>query len=192
MATSAPVPGPLCVRPAARDCVEELSSQLAAVNPSLDPDSFTAKAALLLLAAARLGQNIDRLSRLTGCERELVARCARRWHDSGVWAAGRTVSPWTEHGPHHPSLWKDVKVGVGVLWRTTDADGTIRWVAPGTHTGAREAAPAFRAVRPERYPRKRAEPAGGPHETPDAQANAGRSWTRPHRPVLFPDADWLT
>lgn len=190
MATSAPAFVQLCVRSDARACVNELSSRLAAANPALDPDSFTAKAALLLLVAERLGQNIDRLSRLTGCERELVARCARRWHDSGVWDAGQTVSPWVEHGPSHPSLWKDVKVAEGVLWRTTGADGTIHWVAPGARIEPQEPQ-SLDPVRPELYRRKRGAPASEPHEMQSVRAGAGRVWSRPHRPVLFPDAVWL-
>lgn len=190
MATSAPAFVQFRVPSDARACVDELSSRLTEANPALDPDSFAAKAALLLLAAERLGQNIDRLSRLTGCERELVARCARRWHDSGVWLAGRTLSPWVEHGPRHPSLWNDVKVAEGVLWRTTDADGTIHWVAPGARVEP-QAPQSLDPVRPELYRRKREAPAGEPLEVQSARASAGRVWSRPHRPVLFPDAVWL-
>jgi hypothetical protein len=101
------------------------------MGAQLDPDSSTAKTALLLLAACELGQGVHKLALLTGFPPEFVARCARRLVDNGVWQDGATVSPWVTSLGDLDAFWADVAVAEGKLYRRVNADGQLEWGRPG-------------------------------------------------------------
>lgn len=96
-------------------------------DPDRSPMALTFRAALLLLAAREIGQNVDRLATRTGTTRSFVARCARRLLDHGVWADGETVCEWGDEGPAHPSFWNDVAVAEGKMCRRVDESGAFEW-----------------------------------------------------------------
>lgn len=96
-------------------------------DPDRSPMALTFRAALLLLAAREIGQNVDRLAARTGTTRSFVARCARRLLDHGVWADGETVCEWGDEGPAHPSFWNDVAVAEGKMCRRVDESGAFEW-----------------------------------------------------------------
>ncbi len=58
--------------------------RLAALDPLLDLRSQRGKMALLLLVAARVGSNVDRVARVARVEREVAAKFSRRLFDAGV------------------------------------------------------------------------------------------------------------
>jgi hypothetical protein len=101
------------------------------LNPPGQPGSATFDAAVLLQAALHVGQNVDRLSRFTGIRREVVARCARRLVDNGVWCAGNTLSPWVGSVEELHSFWADVAVAEGRLCRRALEDGSLEWAPQG-------------------------------------------------------------
>jgi hypothetical protein len=100
-------------------------------DPDRSPMALTFRAALLLLAAREIGQNVDRLASRTGTTRSFVARCARRLLDHGVWADGQTVCEWGDEGPAHPSFWNDVAVAEGKMCRRVDEHGAFEWAPVG-------------------------------------------------------------
>lgn len=100
-------------------------------DPDRSPMALTFRAALLLLAAREVGQNVDRLAARTGTTRSFVARCARRLLDHGVWADGETVCEWGDEGPAHPSFWNDVAVAEGKMCRRVDETGAFEWAPVG-------------------------------------------------------------
>jgi hypothetical protein len=100
-------------------------------DPDRSPMALTFRAALLLLAAREIGQNVDRLASRTGTTRSFVARCARRLLDHGVWADGETVCEWGDEGPAHPSFWNDVAVAEGKMCRRVDESGEFDWAPVG-------------------------------------------------------------
>ncbi|MEW5930013.1 MAG: hypothetical protein AB1941_21370 [Gemmatimonadota bacterium] len=100
-------------------------------DPDRSPMALTFRAALLLLAAREIGQNVDRLAARTGTTRSFVGRCARRLLDHGVWADGETVCEWGDEGPAHPSFWNDVAVAEGKMCRRVDESGAFEWAPVG-------------------------------------------------------------
>lgn len=108
-----------------------LHAKVRRLSPSLDPETVTFRAAVLLLTAVVVGQNVDKLARLTGYTRELVARCARRLVDNGVWKNGNTVRTWDDPETGPLAFWGDVGVAEGKLCRRMDETGALRWAPAG-------------------------------------------------------------
>lgn len=115
-----------------RPRLSTLVDEVARLDPRLAPDSTRFRSAVLLLAARELGQNVDRLARFTRYPREMVARCARRLVDNGVWKQGETVSRWAADPREDPeAFWGDVGVAEGKLYRRLGGGSTIEWVPVG-------------------------------------------------------------
>ena len=150
-------------------------------------------AAVLLLCGREIGQNVDRLARVTGYPREFVARCARRLYDNGVWSAGETVAPWAVDGDIGLAFWSDCQVALGGLCRHADGSGGFEWVAPG--------ACSLRSQEPDpaRYPLSMDDPRSSRSEPRAAREEEfGVSWparrgpsfeNRHHRAGEVPDPD---
>lgn len=98
--------------------------------PARSSDTFFA--ALILLAAVQVRHNVDSLAAFCGAPREVVARCARRLHDNGVWHRGRVYCTWMGQEAVSSDFWADVAVAEGRLCRRVDAAGFIEW-APSGH-----------------------------------------------------------
>lgn len=130
--SSSPVQDTRCPPPSLP--VEALRQQVQSLDPDLHTDSPTFSAAVLLLAAAEIGQNVDRLARYTGLRRDFVARCARRLCDNGVWRNGNIIHAWTGGGDDATAFWKDVQVAEGKLCRRRDDQGQIEWAPAGYWT----------------------------------------------------------
>lgn len=111
--------------------VSALREQVRRLAPALDPATPAFQAALLLLSALRVGQNIDRLARITRCERSFVAKCARRLVDNGVWQNGKTVCDWYRDGEARSAFWNDVAVAEGRMCRRVNGDGETEWAEAG-------------------------------------------------------------
>ena len=113
-----------------RQVVAAIADRIRRYNSDIDPVSDTFRAAVLLLAAAEFGQNIDLLSRCTGFDRSFVARCARRLTDNGVWVGGATVADWSSADEASGTFWNDVAVAEGKMCRRTVA-GNVEWAPAG-------------------------------------------------------------
>lgn len=120
--------------PRPRPSRADLLRRLHALDPNSSPDASRFRAALVLLAAATVGLNIDKLSRVTALPRPFVAGCARRLVDNGVFRDGAFASPWAETGDHDRSFWNDADVAAGSLCRRITPEGEIEWAAPGEWT----------------------------------------------------------
>lgn len=119
-------------RPAARlPSVRELEEILNGHAAEIQPRSEKYQAALLLLAGAVHGHNVDLLSRRTGIARPLVARVARRLIDNGVWQAGKTVADWAVATPLDEAFWNDLAVAEGRMCRRVNEDGSTEWAPAG-------------------------------------------------------------
>jgi len=117
----------LCSAASLRDRVQHL-------KPALPQSAPLFKAAVLLLAAQQVGQNVDRLARFTGYPREFIAKRARRLCDNGVWQDGRTVSIWSVDSLHENAFWADAGVAEGTTCRRIGDNGTIEWARAGVWT----------------------------------------------------------
>lgn len=111
---------------------ETIRARLAELDPSFQPQSPGYSAALVLIAGREIGHNIDRIARLTGVQREVVARMARRLFDNEVWVSGNTLSRWCNNPHDLASFRGDVGVAEGRLCRKVDELGRIEW-APAGH-----------------------------------------------------------
>ena len=109
--------------------VLEIRRVIAEIRPNLPADSLSFRAAVLLLAGPALNFNVDRLAGRTQCARPVVAACARRLFDNGVWRADGPVYSW--RSPDDEAFWNDVAVAEGKLCRRTDRFGCIEWAAAG-------------------------------------------------------------
>jgi hypothetical protein len=122
-------PGPVPAR--GRSTLAAIHARIRKYNSDVAVGSDTHRAAVLLLAGAEYGQNIDQLARRIGIDRSFVAKAARRLIDNGVWQAGRTVAEWGAHDEATVAFWNDVAVAEGKLCRRTAADGSIEWAPAG-------------------------------------------------------------
>ena len=111
-----------------------LDARLRALRPDLADDGSTFRAALVLLAGPEAGFNIDRIARRTGAPRHLVAACARRLYDNGVWSADGAACPWS--GPEDFRFWNDVAVAEGRMLRRMDDAGRAEWAPAGAWSKA--------------------------------------------------------
>lgn len=111
--------------------VEVLKARIRRYNGDLDPSSPAFGAALVLIASAEYGQNVDMLARRTGLGRSFVARCARRLIDNGVWEGGRMIAEWEPRNPATGTFWNDVAVAEGKMCRRTGPDGSLEWAPAG-------------------------------------------------------------
>lgn len=134
--SSSPVQSTINSRPSLP--IEALRQQVESLNPELQSESSTFQAAVLLLAASEIGQNVERLARYTGLQRDFVAKCARRLCDNGAWRDGQVVYTWAEAGEDTTALWKDVQVAEGKLCRRTNGEGVIEWAPAGYWTKSYE------------------------------------------------------
>jgi hypothetical protein len=115
-----------------RPSFDTWQSRVRRYNSDIDPDSERFRAAVLLLAAFDVGQNIDTLSRKTGFNRAFVSKVARRLIDNGVWSGGRTVSDWSATDEASGfAFWNDVGVAEGRLCRRRNESGAIEWAPAG-------------------------------------------------------------
>jgi hypothetical protein len=109
--------------------VPEIRMMLAEIRPELSQDSLTFRAAVLLLTGPAAAFNIDRLACRTQMPRSVVAACARRLFDNGVWHPDGPVYAW--QAPDDPKFWSDVAVAEGQLCRRLDRLGRIEWASAG-------------------------------------------------------------
>lgn len=114
-----------------RPTLSALHGRLSFLDPSLEPGSVRYEAALVLIAADAIGQNVDRLARFTGVARQEVARFARRLVDNGVWQDGNTVSRWRDNPEDVECFRMDVGVADGTLCRRVGAEGELEWAPQG-------------------------------------------------------------
>lgn len=128
----ADIANPTQFRPANRRVsAEVLKARIRRYNSDLDPASPAFGAALVLIAGAEYGHNVDVLAKRTGLSRSFVARCARRLIDNGVWEAGRTVAEWEPGDPASGTFWNDVAVAEGKMCRREAPDGALEWAPAG-------------------------------------------------------------
>jgi hypothetical protein len=127
-----PVFGPVEATPATPPpTLDDVRARIALLDPALEQGSPSHEAALILVTAASIGQNIDRISRFTALPRELVARCARRLVDNGVWHEGNTVCRWLDTSGESESFRGDVAVAEGRLCRRITDEGEMEWAPQG-------------------------------------------------------------
>lgn len=110
---------------------ESIAARTLALHPGLEVGSDEFAAAAVLVAGSEVGHNIDRIARLTGVDRENVARMARRLVDNGVWVSGNTVSHWRDNPGDVVSFRRDVAVAEGRLCRRMDEFGQLEWAPQG-------------------------------------------------------------
>jgi hypothetical protein len=111
--------------------VHELRARISQSDPSLDPGQPAFRAAVVLLAARYVGQNVDRLARYTRVAPGELARFARRLCDNGVWRGSRTHCLWQPDAELGAFFWADVEIALGRMCRRV-SEGVTEW-APAGH-----------------------------------------------------------
>lgn len=175
--------------PRSADAIRQLIQGL---DPHLDPESSTAKAATLLIAGLQMEHNVVKLAHVTGIQVEFVARCARRLVDNGVWREGETLCAWSAGEHAQPAFWSDVAVAEGKLCRRSDEEGRLEWAPQGHWWKSFDHVTRAPEEGGTRYHTPSAEPEPDPAAPDDAVAR------HPHpggagseTSDLFPDAVWL-
>ncbi|HET6229400.1 MAG TPA: hypothetical protein VFE05_04920 [Longimicrobiaceae bacterium] len=120
-----------------------LMERISSHSRGLDPAAAAFRAAVVLLAGAETGFNVERLARRTGYPAHQVAAFVRRLVDHGVHEpCGRA---WTS--PADERFWNDAGVAEGRLCRRLRPDGSPEWAPAGTwqrayeYVGREEAGP---------------------------------------------------
>lgn len=124
---------------------DSLRARIASMAPAEAKGTPGRDAAMVLLASVYVGHNVDRIARFTGVRRDMVARCARRLVDNGVWRDGDIVCRWLDTKTDTDSFWADVAVAEGKWCRRIGEDGQMEWAPQGywrkhyDYAGPREA-----------------------------------------------------
>jgi hypothetical protein len=122
--------GSTSVEPASGSAAWALRARSFGIDAAVTSDSY--QAAIMLIAAAELGQNLERLARRTGVPRPFASKCARRLIDNGVWSAGQTISPWVSDPGARDAFARDVAVAEGKLLRRVGPGGHLEWAPAGS------------------------------------------------------------
>lgn len=211
------ITGPPLLRPDVTkraEFLESLQQRIRLWNAELAPDAPTFQAAVLLLAALRVGQNTAKLSRFTRYSQSFVAKCARRLCDNGVWNNGETVRSWSGGWVSEPAFWNDVSVAEGRMCRRIDKHGNPEWAPAGRWVKFYDYSPRCESAEqanryvvsaspnslqgaPPLYPLQDAAVNVANSERADSGGIYTPSSTRSDRlnPAslkLFPNAEWLT
>jgi hypothetical protein len=165
------------------------------------------EAAVFLLASRWLGQNVDRLARVTGLSYAQAARYARRLYDNGIWHAGSLVRSWDDEISPANAFWADVWVAQGLAHRRTVEGGLLEWAPVGSWWKAFELAPGREAAPEANAYQARVESESaplwdymtGPDDAGDlvgdapeaAEAQLASTTAQEHSPEIFPQAAWL-
>ncbi len=115
----------------ARPSLDQIRDRIRRYNDDVDTASAGFMAAVILLVGLDYGHNIDSICRRTGYDRCLVARCARRLIDNGVWSQGRTIADWNQTDEASGTFWNDVAVAEGRMCRRLNEDGRFEWAPAG-------------------------------------------------------------
>jgi hypothetical protein len=116
--------------PASGSAAWALRARRFGIDANVGSDTY--HAAILLIASAEMGQNLERLARRTGVPRPFASKCARRLIDNGVWAGGQTMSAWVSDPAAREAFAKDVAVAEGKLLRRTGPGGRMEWAPAGS------------------------------------------------------------
>ncbi len=125
LAGAAEVSGPVKRGP------EDWAARVRGFGVEAPKGSDTWNAAMLLVAAAEIGQNVDRLARRLAAARPFVSKCARRLVDNGVWSNGETIATWLVDAAAGDAFVRDIGVAEGKLLRRMDESGLLEWAAAG-------------------------------------------------------------
>jgi hypothetical protein len=106
----------------------ELQAMLHGVAPELLRDASRYLTALVYLAS-RSRPSVDRVAMLLGCDREFVARRARRWADHGLWN-----TPLPDDQLTSERLSSLVDIGEGIVPRVAPPE-TLAYVGHATDEG---------------------------------------------------------
>jgi hypothetical protein len=82
---------------------------------SEDDDTF--KAAVVMLAATHIGQDVRKLAQFTGYPYALVAKFSINLRTSGIWRNGKTYADWDDKKEGGAAFAIDTCVAVGWLKR---------------------------------------------------------------------------
>jgi hypothetical protein len=106
--------------------VETMRGWIRGADPNLSEADEAFEAALVLLAALRLGhRDRGRLAEFTGVHPYRVNLFAERLEAAQVWAEdGMTACTWWDKDSNDLDFWLDVSVATGLLERSLGADAT--------------------------------------------------------------------
>lgn len=191
----------------ARLAAEGIQAAVLRAGDGMEMQDGMREAAVFLLASRWLGQNVDRLARVTGSSYAQAARFARRLYDNGIWHAGRLVRSWDDELSPVDAFWGDVRVAQGLAHRRTNDDGLLEWAPVGSWWKAFELLPGRDAAPEANAYQLRVEPEPSPlwdymADQDDAgvflgslptgaEARLASATSRENHQEIFPQADWL-
>lgn len=102
------------------------------MDPNLNEEDSSFKAAVVLMASSVVGPNVDRVHRfsksVTKVNRAFVRDLARKLRKNAVWVNDKIHCEWFEKEHGAIAFWLDVGVATGMIKKTTKDD---RYYAKG-------------------------------------------------------------
>lgn len=106
-----------------QNSISEIVREVKRLDPSLDRNSPSFKAAVCLLAALQVGAITGNVATFTGYSTKVVRKFSGRLRESGIWVRGKTRSEWFDKKTGIAAFWADVAVALGLLSRIKEKPG---------------------------------------------------------------------
>lgn len=94
---------------------EELRAAILKAEPGIDQESEVFHAQMVLLASAIEGPNVQRLTKLSGAPRRLVAKFGHNLRKNGVWRGKKVYANWADEKEGGVAFQLDVLVAMGLM-----------------------------------------------------------------------------
>lgn len=98
--------------------LEKVKAEVRKMDPNLDSESSSFRAAVVLLAGLVVGANADSIAEFTGYSRAEVRKFGSNLRECGVWRGSKTACGWDDPESGGVAFWMDVCVAEGTLRRS--------------------------------------------------------------------------
>lgn len=98
--------------------MKEIVAEIKRMDPKLDPDGDSFKAAVCLISALNVGAKAKSVAGFTGYPMQLVKKFSSRLIGSGIWVRGKTCCGWNDANTGAIAFWCDVNVAMGLMSRS--------------------------------------------------------------------------
>jgi len=101
--------------------IQFIYNEIARLDPNLTIGSDVFKAAVVMLSALSIGQDIGKLSKFTGLPRAVIAPFAANLRKNKIWKDGETQADWFKRGEGVIAFFLDLNVATGHMGRSKAA-----------------------------------------------------------------------
>lgn len=100
------------------DLLARIKADLKKSEPEMDENDESFKAAVVLLASARIGTSQSTLHKVTGYSRPQIAKFSHYLKKSGIWRGRKVYAEWADKENGVIAFWCDVLTAQGILERS--------------------------------------------------------------------------